>query len=100
MSTSEAAITTDIAFIYSEGGVSGTVDDIKIILQYAIKSNASSIIVAHNHPSGNKEPSEADIQTTRKIREAVYYLNLTLLDHLILIPEEEYYSMADNGIIQ
>jgi len=55
----------------SKGGISGTVTDVRIILQYALKSNASSILVAHNHPSENKEPSEADVMITRKIKEAV-----------------------------
>lgn len=83
----------------SKGGISGTVIDVKLIFQYAIKTNSSSIIVVHNHPSGNKEPSEADIKITRKIKEAGNYMDLVLLDHLILIPDKEFYSMADNGII-
>jgi DNA repair protein RadC len=56
-------------------------------------------IVAHNHPSGNKEPREADLKITRKIKEAGNIMDLALLDHLILVPDEEYYSMADSGII-
>ena len=82
----------------SKGGISGTVTDVRIILQNAIKSNASSILVAHNHPSGNKEPSETDIKMTRKIKEACILMDLSLLDHLIIVPDNEFYSMADNGI--
>lgn len=83
----------------SKGGISGTVTDVKVILQYAIKSNASSLILCHNHPGGSLQPSEADKQITKKIKEAGNFMDLTLLDHLILIPEGEFYSMADNGII-
>jgi len=80
----------------SKGGISGTVIDVKLILQYAIKANASAIIISHNHPSGGKEPSEADISITKRIKEAGNIMDLKLLDHIILIPEEEFYSMADN----
>jgi DNA repair protein RadC len=83
----------------SKGGMSGTVIDIKLIFQYAIKSNASAIILAHNHPSGKKEPSESDISITKRIKEAGNIMDLKLLDHIILIPEAEFYSMADNEII-
>jgi len=83
----------------SKGGISGTIIDVKLIFQYAIKTNSSSIIAVHNHPSGNKEPSEADVMITRKIKEASNYMDVALLDHLILIPDKEFYSMADNGII-
>ena len=83
----------------SKGGISGTVIDVKLIFQYAIKANASAIIISHNHPSGGKEPSEADIHITKRIMEAGNIMDLKLLDHIILIPEEEFYSMADDGII-
>ena len=63
------------------------------------KSNSSSIIVCHNHPSGNKEPSEADINLTRRIKEAFHFMDLILLDHLIIVPDEEFMSMAELGII-
>ena len=83
----------------SKGGISGTVTDVRIILQYAIKSNASAIIVAHNHPSGNKEPSESDRLMTVKIKEAVNYMDFLLLDHLIIVPDNDFLSMTDNGMI-
>ena len=82
----------------SMGGVSGTVADVKIIMQTALKSNACSIILAHNHPSGNLVPSEADKELTKKIREAGKFLDIPVLDHLILTPET-YFSFADEGLI-
>ena len=82
----------------SQGGLSGTVADPKVIFQVAIKSNACSIILAHNHPSGNLKPSEADIQLTRKLKEAGVLLDLPVLDHLI-VSSEGYYSFADEGLL-
>jgi DNA repair protein RadC len=83
----------------SKGGISGTVTDVRIILQYAIKANASGIIICHNHPSGNVQPSESDKTITRKIKDSGMLMDIQLLDHLIIIPENKYYSMADEGII-
>jgi DNA repair protein RadC len=80
----------------SMGGISGTVTDIRIIFQTAIKANASAIILAHNHPSGNLEPSEADVKLTQKVRDAGKVLDISLLDHLILT-EDSYLSMADDN---
>ncbi len=67
----------------SRGGISGTVTDIRIILQYVIKSNASGILIAHNHPSGSLQPSESDTTITRKIKETASLFDVQLLDHLI-----------------
>jgi DNA repair protein RadC len=83
----------------SKGGISGTVTDVRIILQYAIKANASGIIICHNHPSGNVQPSESDLKITRKIKESGNVMDIQLLDHLIIVPEGTYYSMADEGIL-
>ena len=83
----------------SKGGINGTVTDVRIILQYAIKTNASGIIICHNHPSGNVQPSESDIAITRKIKESGNVMDVQLLDHLIIVPEENYCSMGDEGII-
>ena len=84
----------------SEGGLSGTVTDVRLIYQYAIKGNASGIIIAHNHPSGNVNPSESDQKITQKIKEAGNLLDIQLLDHIILTPEREIYiSFADEGKI-
>ena len=82
----------------SEGGVSGTVADPKIIFKLAVDELASGIIVAHNHPSGNLKPSESDINLTRKIKEAGKVLEITLLDHLI-IAHNRYFSFADEALI-
>jgi DNA repair protein RadC len=83
----------------SKGGISGTVTDVRLVFQAAIKGNASGLIVAHNHPSGNLNPSESDTRITQKIKEAGSLLDIQLLDHLILTPEDNYYSFADNGLI-
>lgn len=82
----------------SKGGVSGTVVDVKLLLASAIKANASSIIVAHNHPSGNLKPSESDIRLTRKIKEGAKLLDVKLLDHLI-VTKDSYYSFTDNSVV-
>jgi DNA repair protein RadC len=84
--------------LISSGGTSGTVVDQKMVYQIALKTNAHSIILAHNHPSGNLKPSEQDIQLTKTIQEAGKFLGIRLLDHLILT-EEGYYSLADEGIM-
>jgi DNA repair protein RadC len=84
----------------SEGGLSGTLMDVRMIYQYALKSNASGIIIAHNHPSGNSNPSESDLKITQKIKEAGNLLDIQLLDHIILTPEREIYrSLADEGLL-
>jgi DNA repair protein RadC len=82
----------------SKGGLSGTVTDVRLIFQAAIKANASGIIVCHNHPSGNLNPSESDSRITQKIKESGSLMDIQLLDHVI-INAEEYYSFADNGLI-
>lgn len=82
----------------SQGGVSGTVADPKVIFSAALLSNSSAIILAHNHPSGNLKPSEADIRLTRKMKESGQFLDLPVLDHIILT-QESFYSFADEGII-
>ena len=83
----------------SKGGISGTVTDVRVIFQAAIKGNASGIICAHNHPSGNLNPSESDTKLTQKIKEAGNLMDIQLLDHLILTMEDSYYSFADNGLL-
>ena len=83
----------------SSGGTSGCIVDVKIIFQYALKANACGIILAHNHPSGNTQPSDNDKRLTQKVKEAGMLLDKSLLDHLILTPYDGYYSMADEGIL-
>ena len=83
----------------SAGGVSGTVVDAKIVFRKALEGNpASSIILCHNHPSGNNQPSQADIDLTKKLKEAGTTLDILILDHLI-IAESGYYSFADKGML-
>lgn len=84
--------------LLSIGGTTGTVVDVKLILQLLVKSNAHGFILAHNHPSSNTSPSDADIQITKKIKEASNLFDVELLDHLIL-SEDTYLSMADEGYI-
>ena len=82
----------------SQGGVAGTVIDIKLILKSALQKLASGIIICHNHPSGNLTPSDADINITQKIKEAAKLVDINLLDHII-VTEKEYFSFADEGMI-
>lgn len=82
----------------SEGGVSGTVADPKIIYKFALEELASGVIVAHNHPSGNLSASQQDIELTRKLKEGGRMLEIQLLDHII-VAGTQYYSFADNGQI-
>lgn len=82
----------------SKGGMAGTVADPKIIFRRALLCGAAAIIVAHNHPSGNLIASQADRNLTKKIKSAGQFLEIEILDHLILTPKS-YTSMADEGII-
>ncbi len=82
--------------IISRGGITGTVADPRVILKKALEVGATSIILSHNHPSGNLKPSRADEELTKKIKEAAGYLDILVIDHII-VSEEGYYSFADNG---
>ena len=82
----------------SQGGVAGTVADPKTIYKAALDKLASSIILVHNHPSGNLTPSEADIRLTHKLKEAGQVLDLPVLDHLIFT-DHGFYSFADEAIL-
>lgn len=83
----------------SQGSACGTVCDPKQVFQPAILANACGIILAHNHPSGNLKPSQADLTITKKIKDLGVMLELPLLDHLILSPEpNSYYSMQEEGV--
>jgi len=83
----------------TKGSTTGTIVDVKQLLQYALKTNASSIIVAHNHPSGNIEPSEADKAIKKKIVAGCEAIDVKLLDHLVIVHEGGYFSFADIGEI-
>lgn len=80
----------------SEGGINETSADIRIIMQAAISGNASSIILAHNHPSGSLKPSAQDDLVTTNLRKAAKLFNITLLDHII-VTDRGYYSYLDEG---
>ena len=82
----------------SQGGLSGTVIDARIILKNAIDRLASGLILCHNHPSGNINPSESDRQITQKMKDAATLLDITLLDHII-IGDNSFFSFADNNLI-
>lgn len=84
--------------IISEGGITGTVADPRIILRKALEEDAVNIILCHNHPSGSLKPSRADEELTKKIKEAARLLDITVLDHII-VSEDGYYSFADEGIL-
>jgi len=84
--------------VISEGGITGTVADPRIILKRALEHNAVSIILCHNHPSGSIKPSRADEELTKKIKEAAFYFDIKVLDHII-VSDEGYYSFADEGIL-
>jgi len=84
--------------LVSQGGLSGTVIDVRIILKMALDKLACSIILCHNHPSGNLIPSEADKDITKKIKEAGKHMDIPVLDHLI-IGNDAYFSFADEGLI-
>ena len=78
------------------GGINSTVADIRIILQAALLCNACSIVLAHNHPSGQLQPSEADIKLTTKVQQAAKLMEIDILDHVI-VTSYDYYSFADAG---
>jgi len=82
----------------STGGVSGTILDPKIIFSIALKANTSAIILCHNHPSGNIQPSHSDIKLTNQLKEGGKLLEILVWDHLI-ITNENYYSFADDGMM-
>lgn len=84
--------------LVSSGGVAGTVVDVKMVFKPAIENLASSIIICHNHPSGNTKPSDADLQITKKIVEAGKVMEVNTLDHIIVC-ERTYFSFADEGLM-
>ena len=83
----------------SKGGLTSTIADVRLILGMALKSLATGLIIAHNHPSGNLKPSDADIQLTKKFKEACLILDINLLDHIIISPFNEKFSFSDNGLM-
>ena len=84
--------------VISEGGITGTVADPRIILKKALEEDAVSLILCHNHPSGSLRPSKADEELTQKIKEAARYFDIKVTDHII-VSEVGYYSFADEGML-
>jgi DNA repair protein RadC len=82
----------------SKGGFTGTILDVRVVFQVALKACSTSILAVHNHPSGNLVPSDADLQITQKIKDVGKLLYIQLLDHLI-VTSESFYSLADNGLL-
>jgi DNA repair protein RadC len=83
-----------------KGGITSTVVDVRLILSVALKTAATNIVLAHNHPSGNLQPSKPDIELTLKIKEAAKYLDIKVSDHIIVSSEpNQYLSFADEGLI-
>ncbi|MFB5946397.1 JAB domain-containing protein [Albibacterium profundi] len=85
-------------FQVSSGGIAGTVADPKLIFAVALKACASSIVLSHNHPSGNLKPSPQDVELTKKIVTAGNYLDIRVLDHVI-VTKDSYFSFADEGMM-
>ena len=83
----------------SKGGITGTVADPRLILAIALKTVATGLILAHNHPSGNLKPSVQDEQLTQKIKQAAELMDIKVLDHIILATEGNFFSFADEGIL-
>jgi DNA repair protein RadC len=84
--------------IVSEGGITGTVADPRIILKKALEEDAVGLILCHNHPSGSLKPSSADLELTKKIKEAAKFFDIKVMDHLI-VSDAGYYSFSDEGIL-
>lgn len=84
--------------IISIGAINATIADIRIIMSTALKTLATSIIICHNHPSGNLIASTADINLTKKVKEAANFFDITLIDHIILT-KESYSSFSNNGTL-
>lgn len=82
----------------SQGGTTGTILDPKVVFSILLNAGASGFMVAHNHPSGNLKPSQEDIRITKKLFNAGDFLDITLLDHIIITPNGSYLSMADEKL--
>ena len=83
----------------SQGGITGTMIDLRILFAVVLKTLSVAIILTHNHPSGKLQASEADIRLTEKIIKAAKLFDIAVLDHLIITPNGEFYSFSDNGLL-
>ena len=86
-------------YTLSKGGITGTVADVRLIFATALKTAACSIIISHNHPSGNLKPSAADLDVTKRIAEVGKLMDIKVKDHILVSPERKYFSFADEGIM-
>jgi len=86
-------------YTLSIGGITGTLVDIRILYAVILKSLSTAVILCHNHPSGTLKASEQDKEITQKIKKAGSYLDVKVLDHIILSPDGKYFSFADNGLL-
>lgn len=86
-------------YTLSSGGITGTLVDVRILFANMLKSLTTAVILSHNHPSGNLRPSEPDKQLTQKIKKGGDYFDIKLLDHIILTPDGDYFSFADEGLL-
>lgn len=82
----------------SQGGITGTVADPRLVMKKAIETLATGLVISHNHPSGNIRPSRADEQLTQRLKEGANFFDITLLDHII-ITTDGYYSFTDEGML-
>lgn len=85
--------------IMSKGGITGTIADPRLILATALKAAATGIILSHNHPSGNIQPSEIDIELTKKVDAASKFLDIKVVDHIIISPNGTFFSFIDEGLL-
>ncbi len=83
----------------SQGGITGTLVDLRIVFGVILKTLSVAVILTHNHPSGALKASEADKQLTNKIKRAAELFDVKVLDHILIVPNGDYYSFADNGIL-
>ena len=83
----------------STGGLTGTLVDVRLLFAVVLKTLSTGVILAHNHPSGVPKASGADIKLTAKIKKAAALFDVTVLDHIIILPDGNYYSFSDNGIL-
>ena len=84
--------------LISEGGLTETCADVRVILQAALLTNSVALVLAHNHPSGNLKPSRQDMEITKQVKEAAKLMRISVIDHLILT-DAGYYSFADEGLL-
>ncbi|HEA21117.1 MAG TPA: DNA repair protein [Pricia antarctica] len=83
----------------STGGLTGTLVDLRLLFAVVLKSLSTSIVIAHNHPSGTSRASDADIKLTRRVKKAAELFDITVLDHVIILPNGGYFSFSENGLM-